>query len=152
MLTKTLMFAVQMTLAGIVLFMHPASERRRYNVTPSLIDWAHIQNDPWIGLSDRRDLSVYIVRIAHSFSQTHYVLSINSSSAALTRKRLFVRQIHRPPVDSPNKKASHSQLWCCRCCQLEWANEQTVTLPKIWDLMLHYCNAMSKDSSSGNVS
>ena len=26
--------------------MHPANERRRYNVTPSLIAWAHAQNDP----------------------------------------------------------------------------------------------------------
>ena len=26
----------------------PANERRRYIVTSSLIDWAHIQNDPWI--------------------------------------------------------------------------------------------------------
>ena len=33
--------------AGIVLYMHPANEIRRYNVTSYLIGWAHIQNDPW---------------------------------------------------------------------------------------------------------
>ena len=36
---------------GIILCMHPANERRHYNVTSSLIGWAHIhiiyvQNDP----------------------------------------------------------------------------------------------------------
>ena len=33
---------------GIVLYMQPANERWRYNVTSSLIGWAHIQNDPCI--------------------------------------------------------------------------------------------------------
>ena len=32
--------------AGI-LCMHPANERRRYNVTSSLICWAHTESDPW---------------------------------------------------------------------------------------------------------
>ena len=31
---------------GIILYTHPANERRRYNVTSSLIGWAHTQNDP----------------------------------------------------------------------------------------------------------
>ena len=34
-------------LAGMILYMRPANERRCYNVTPSLIGWAHSQNDPW---------------------------------------------------------------------------------------------------------
>ena len=32
--------------AGIILCMSPADERRRYNVTPSLIGWSHSQNYP----------------------------------------------------------------------------------------------------------
>ena len=32
--------------AGIILCMHPANRRRRYNVRSSLIGWAHTQNDP----------------------------------------------------------------------------------------------------------
>ena len=32
---------------GIILCMRPAYERRRYNITSSLIGWAHTQNDPW---------------------------------------------------------------------------------------------------------
>ena len=35
-----------LTIAGIILYMRPANERRRYIVTPSLIGWAHTQNDP----------------------------------------------------------------------------------------------------------
>ena len=38
-------------LAGIILYMHPANERRRYNVTSSLIGWMHILNDPCFGIS-----------------------------------------------------------------------------------------------------
>ena len=34
------------TKAGIILYMRPANERRRYSVTSSLIGWAHTQNDP----------------------------------------------------------------------------------------------------------
>ena len=37
--------------AGIILSMRPPIERRRYNVTSSLIGWAHAQNDPWKWLS-----------------------------------------------------------------------------------------------------
>ena len=36
--------------SGIILCMHPANERRCYNVTLSLIGWAHTQNEPWISL------------------------------------------------------------------------------------------------------
>ena len=34
-------------IAGIILCMHPANGRRRYNVTSSLIGWAHSQSDHW---------------------------------------------------------------------------------------------------------
>ena len=32
--------------SGIILCMSPANDRWRYNVTSSIIGWAHIQNDP----------------------------------------------------------------------------------------------------------
>ena len=38
-------FGIMTTLAGIILCMHPANERRRYSVTPSLIGWVHTQNE-----------------------------------------------------------------------------------------------------------
>ena len=34
-------------MAGIILCAHLANERQGYTVTPSLIGWAHTQNDPW---------------------------------------------------------------------------------------------------------
>ena len=37
-----------LTLSGIILWMRPANERRRYIVTSSLISWAHTQNGPCI--------------------------------------------------------------------------------------------------------
>ena len=33
---------------GIILWIRPVNERRRYIVTSSLIGWAHTQNDPWV--------------------------------------------------------------------------------------------------------
>ena len=38
-------------LSGIILCMHPANERRRYNVTSPLIGWLHTQNNPCIILT-----------------------------------------------------------------------------------------------------
>ena len=40
-----LLVCVKMCAAGIILCMRPANEGRRYNVTSSLIGWAHTQND-----------------------------------------------------------------------------------------------------------
>ena len=37
-------------IVGIILCMRPSNERWRYSVTPSLIGWAHTQNDPWYSL------------------------------------------------------------------------------------------------------
>ena len=39
--------------SGIILCMRPANERRRNNVTPSLIGWAHLQNNPCYFAPDR---------------------------------------------------------------------------------------------------
>ena len=38
---------ISVTVAGIILWMHPANERRRYIVTSSLIGRVHTQSDPW---------------------------------------------------------------------------------------------------------
>ena len=36
-----------MMLPRLILGLHPANERRRYKVTPSLIGWAQTKNQPW---------------------------------------------------------------------------------------------------------
>ena len=43
--------AIVFQCTGAILCMRPANERRRYNVTSSLIGWAHARNDPWIHTS-----------------------------------------------------------------------------------------------------
>ena len=45
-----------MELSGIILCMHPATERWCYNVMPSLIGWVHAQNNTWIVLPMASDL------------------------------------------------------------------------------------------------
>ena len=39
---------VDLTVTGIIQNTDLANERRRYKVTPSLIDWAYTQNEPWV--------------------------------------------------------------------------------------------------------
>ena len=54
-------------LTGIILCMRPANEKRFYDVTSSLIGWAHIQNNPWSisscwdALSEKTKIPPYIM-------------------------------------------------------------------------------------------
>ena len=48
--------------SGIILCMRPANESWRYTVTPSLIGWAHTQNDPWEFLQTL-DYSKYYIAV-----------------------------------------------------------------------------------------
>ena len=47
------------TFTGMILGLRPTNERRRYKVTPSLICWAQILNQPCIYLRKRTSSSVY---------------------------------------------------------------------------------------------
>ena len=44
--------------------MGSANERRRYNVTSSLIGWAHTQNDLWVSLKKRRLVNIKIAQVS----------------------------------------------------------------------------------------
>ena len=59
-------------LSGIILCIRQANERRRYNVTSSLICWAHTQNVPWwVVLSSvitNNSLHSYIMRFPTTIS------------------------------------------------------------------------------------
>ena len=44
--------------SGPILGLRPASERRRYKVTPSLIGWAQTQKQPWLWYNETR-LDIY---------------------------------------------------------------------------------------------
>ena len=63
------------TLAGIILCMHPSNGRWHDNVTSSVIDWVHIQNDPclsecWLIISEvlRRSPEVNFIGNAQDMS------------------------------------------------------------------------------------
>ena len=45
-------------MAGIILGMCPANERRSYNVTAFLIGWVHTQNDPCMAIIDNIDKAI----------------------------------------------------------------------------------------------
>ena len=75
--------------AGIILCMRQANERRRYKVTPCLIGWAHTQYDHWcFNIWIYADSSVY-----------HDVVKWEP----FPRNWPFVRGIHLSPVDPPQK-------------------------------------------------
>ena len=46
--------------AAIILSKAPANERRRYNVTSSLIDSAYTQNEHWIGKKNNTSGNTYL--------------------------------------------------------------------------------------------
>ena len=50
---------------GMILGMGSTNESRRYNVTPSSIGWAYIQNDPWCWYCKRRTLTVCFSSVNH---------------------------------------------------------------------------------------
>ena len=76
------------TLPGIILCLRLANERRRYTVTPSLIGWAHTQNDPWIvvqGESHEDEMTYDMNKSSHGwhaplFFQTGSVGSMDQRS------------------------------------------------------------------------
>ena len=93
------------TFAGIILWMHPANERRRYIVTPSLIGWAHKQNDlcilhgenpvrsrwPFWEMSIEIHHFECIPRICYERSYSEFYLSIWNQLVFNQRLQLFVQ-------------------------------------------------------------
>ena len=67
-------------LSEIILYMQPTNERRRYNVTSSLIGWAHIQNDPCLS---RLSFQVPLVRrmLSRCLCRKWFQIQTLSSSA-----------------------------------------------------------------------
>ena len=54
----------------IILCMRPANERRRYNVTSSLIGWPHTQNDPCVGYVRHRHATIYVHGMIEIITET----------------------------------------------------------------------------------
>ena len=74
---------------GIVLCMSSANERGRYNVTSSLIGWAHIQNDPWVpGVKCLQDVKWSSI-ITRSISSKHMMTSWYRNILSITSLDVF---------------------------------------------------------------
>ena len=123
---------------GIILCMRPANERRRYNVTSSLIGWAHTQIDLCVPhhLTDdtpprgrhRRELREKRQRPEiwwrHTWTRSlHYWP--------------FGRGIHWPP-------SRRAFMLSFLGCYPKQATEQTVELLAVWDAMTSLCRVLSR--------
>ena len=67
------------SITGLILGLHPANERRRYKVTPSLIDWAQTDNQSCIipckpsqsfGIIQNKPINIWIPYISNAERQT----------------------------------------------------------------------------------
>ena len=62
----------QSKIAVIILCMRPANEGRRYNVTSSLIGWAHTLNDPW----NMCETKAFIGTFRATFRNNQHVINV----------------------------------------------------------------------------
>ena len=77
----------------IILCMHPASERRRYNVTLCLIGWANAQNDLWLLLCNL--IAVYVKHNQTLSAQINIAttpeLSEKQTTSCMTTNTLIIK-------------------------------------------------------------
>ena len=89
-LTNPCWIFIRLRIAGIVLWMRPANERRRYNVTSFLIGWAHQQNDPWIRCKLPGLSTVYPLIIRHT-TKTHRLTDVTHNNTNTKMNALLFR-------------------------------------------------------------
>ena len=84
---------IKFQFAGIILCIRPANERWRYTVTPSLIGWAHIQNDTWVWHRLVTSTSIHTGWVdSHNFR--HFKATHFKHIEAETRWPAFSRHFH----------------------------------------------------------
>ena len=90
-------------LSGIILWMHPANERRHYIVTSTILGWANSQNDPFIIITSPDSLSIEPLR-TFSCSSMKFLSKYISST-------IYDEEIHRKyclqNVKCKRKKPKH---------------------------------------------
>ena len=97
----------------VFFWMRPANERRRYNVTSSLVGWAHPQNVPSFLYFLRSSLLLYICcKMLYSHWKINMMTSSNGSIFRVTGPLCGDRWILRT-------KASNAELWCFLWSMLE---------------------------------
>ena len=84
------------TCSGIILCRHPANERWRYAVTPSLISWAHTQNDACMLqslMSVPRNISRWENVLKTTFSHGHWIFITSNPGSILADHQLFSNRL-----------------------------------------------------------
>ena len=104
----------------IILCMCPANERQHYNVTSSLIGWAHTKNDPW------NQFKVYIHRLEqgrHNSSALAMELHLSCINPLIYKQTCSnVSQLILTADNGISNCPSHMyeglQLWSSLCLQI----------------------------------
>ena len=111
-------FDITVMMAEIFLCMCPANERRRYNVTSSLIGWVHTQNDPWI---THRDL----ITNMHLWTESSSLVQIMDCSVTYSapshyqqQRPIIVYQTFIGTIHHSKFEYFYSRKHICKCCQL----------------------------------
>ena len=78
---------------GIILCVRPANERRRYIVTPSLIGWAHTQNDPCILNNGRWPGSSSVGQQTPTSVSIKWLLQQNREHKKVLKTKYFLHQL-----------------------------------------------------------
>ena len=100
-----------LTISEFILCMRPANERRRYNVTSSLIGWAHSQNGP---------CDSYQITTQYAYSDTGALFTKLAGGRLIARSRDVSK-----PRDSALNFFNRFELWqvpwqqyCRDACQI----------------------------------
>ena len=86
---------------GIILCMGPANERRRYNVTSSLIGWVHSQNHPWVTVfhnsKEQKNITVLV--------ELYEINNLYHSKNSLVLVNIFQNIYNRHTIAQPQVNA-----------------------------------------------
>ena len=133
------------------LYMHPANEKRRCIVTSSLIGWAHMHKDHWKSGKLKESTHNISVSVAPAHIGTPDNKDHRHDDVIIwkhfPRYWLFVRGIHRSPVNSPHKGQWRGTLMFSLICARinDWVNNR-----EAGDLRRHrdHCDVIVMGSTS----
>ena len=74
---------------GLILGLRPANERRRYNVTPSLIRWAQTSNQPWYNFAQTKFTLLSSMNICFCCQETRSLCRSRQYRIALLPREFY---------------------------------------------------------------
>ena len=94
-------YLLRIKLAGLILGLRPANERRSYEVTPSLIGWAQTQNQSVVSIRSENDQRrcPRPHRVLPAGSLDYPLSSVNSTFSKYHSKRLLVCKFRVVEID-----------------------------------------------------